>query len=302
MFESPDKVGIILKRATLIAISTLLVSYLFLYAFASFQYEKKINFFYKQSEAIFSQLEAKVPQRTEAFVRDLQVSPGLKKPSLLQPTGLVSIVFEADKVHEAILGDLQALLTVFKDELGGLDLSGLHFAGQHKDLSHANLRNTVLKKTILEGANFTQVDLSEAKLQDAHLRGIRLSGAKLNKADLSNVDLRAAELSDADLRETNLFYADFIGANMSRSNLRGLKMSGADFREVNFSQADLSRAILSGARLDGANLSDANLEGADLRYADLSKTSGLKQEQLANVIVDHNTTLPDRLQGGVVLQ
>jgi len=271
-----------LKPVPLIAISSIFVFYLLLYALASFQYENKIDFFYKQSEDIFSQLEAKAPRRAAAFIRGRKVGPGLNKPALLQPAGFISILFESENVHGTLLKDLQALLSSFKDQLKGLNLSGLDFSGQAFDLSHANL--------------------SEANLQGARLRGIRLSRAKLNNAGLSNVDLRIADLSDADLRGANLFYADLIGANLSRSNLRGLKMSAADFREVDFSQADLSHAILGGARLDDANFSNANLEGADLRYADLSKTIGLKQEQLTDVLVDHNTSLPEGIQVLIPLQ
>jgi len=265
-----------LKRTPLIIISIVLGAYLLLYSFASYQYEIKINFSHKQFETIFSQLEEKAPRRAAAFIRGRQVGPGLKKPTLFQPLEFISVLFKLESLHKTLLKDMQVLLTTFKKQLEGLDLSGLDLSGQVFDLSHA--------------------DLSEANLKDAKLRGVRLSRATLNNANLSHIDLRAADLSDTDLRGANLFYADLVGANLSGSNLRGLKMSAADFREVNFSQANLSGAILGGARLDAANLSDANLEGADLRYTDLSKAIGLKQNQLKDVLIDHNTSFPDGIQ------
>jgi hypothetical protein len=65
-------------------------------------------------------------------------------------------------------------------------------------------------------------------------------------------------------------------------------MEGADL-----AGARMEGAVLWEARMEGADLRGAWMGGANLRGADLRGARGLTQEQLANVIGDESTLLPD---------
>ncbi|WP_194892265.1 pentapeptide repeat-containing protein [Catenulispora pinisilvae] len=120
-----------------------------------------------------------------------------------------------------------------------------------------DLRATDLSGLILRAFEFTS---------PPNLTRVFLTGADLRDADLRGLDLSLTILSDADL-------------------------GGAFLHNANLTDATLTRAYLSEARMAGTVLT-----GAHLTETDLSGVVGLTAGQLADAVIDAETTLPDVLR------
>ena len=139
-----------------------------------------------------------------------------------------------------------------------------------------------VKRGRLRGANLRFADATRA-----FLVGADLSRATLQGSYLFHANLRGADLAWADLKESFAYEADLQGANLQNADLRG----------VDFSGANLSGADLRGARLDNANLENCNLNKINLSGTSLATVKGLTTEQLATVLTDDATQLPENLTG-----
>jgi uncharacterized protein YjbI with pentapeptide repeats len=82
--------------------------------------------------------------------------------------------------------------------------------------------------------------------------------------------------------------ADNLRVDLHGAFIRRTDLSFANLRDANFAGADAAHANFRGADFEGANLDGANLSGADL-----SDAKNLTLDQLATVIVDESTILPD---------
>jgi hypothetical protein len=106
------------------------------------------------------------------------------------------------------------------------------------------------------------------------------------RLDLHGVGLAGASLCDAHLEDADLRFAMLYGADLT-----GADLSGAFLSSAHLSEADLGGAVLTRAYLPFANLTGTFLGGV----------IGLTHEQLAQAIMDEETTLPeylDREAGG----
>lgn len=195
-------------------------------------------------------------------------------------------------------------------DLRGADLRRADFSGAK--LRGADLRGADLRGAILKGTDLLEADLSGADVREADFHGAILVNAGLIEADLRGAtNLRAAILKGTVLRGANLLGADLRGAaNLQALILMRANLSSADLREADLSSTDLREAILVGADLTGARLSRAELGRANVRSVqselrgndvgapeptDLSKTNGITQRQLDQMIGDRWTLIPDDL-------
>jgi uncharacterized protein YjbI with pentapeptide repeats len=213
--------------------------------------------------------------------------------------------------------DIQAVLTVLsrrkynygQGEVMRLDLSGTDLRGA--SLWKTHLEGAYLIGTHLENANLVESNLQEAHLTGAYLRGAHLVRAILNEAYLGNAYLEGAHLAGshlgmAHLQGAHLEGASIWGARMKSINLWEAHLEGACLRDAYLERAflgetHLNRANLEGAHLKQAHLRKAHLEGAYLSRAHLEGAflegaTGLTREQLAEAIMDENTSLPDYLK------
>ncbi|MFI5591666.1 pentapeptide repeat-containing protein [Amycolatopsis sp. NPDC051758] len=99
---------------------------------------------------------------------------------------------------------------------------------------------------------------------------------RLSSIFFTGADLRMADLRGADLTKTIMNYADMRGAALEGACLHGARLYRADLRRVSWAGASLT-----GADLSGANLSDSDIVDAS---------------QLADVVIDSTTILPQILR------
>ncbi len=141
--------------------------------------------------------------------------------------------------------------------------------------------------------NLCGIDISGATLRHANLVGAHIVTARLVRVDMEQADLREAGLVASDLDG-----ADLWGADLEQADLLTASLKGAYLAKANLSQAVLKRADLTGAKLQGANLTGAQVEGAILNGANLKNVIGLTAEQLATVVIDSDTQIPEHLTAG----
>ncbi|MBT3881043.1 MAG: pentapeptide repeat-containing protein [Candidatus Scalindua sp.] len=152
-----------------------------------------------------------------------------------------------------------------------------------KMLEGADAKGMVLRWGNFEGAEMPWSSFKEADL----------TGANLSHTNLSAANLRNANLLKADLQKANLKNASLQGANLMQANLQGVDLTNASLQGSNLSGADMQKAKLQATNLTGANLSGTDLRSVDLRGADLRGVKNITMKQLAQVIVDIRTRLPE---------
>ncbi|MFD8500666.1 pentapeptide repeat-containing protein [Amycolatopsis sp. NPDC059657] len=127
------------------------------------------------------------------------------------------------------------------------------------------------------------------------LRGVRVGGANLRDLRLRQADLSAAELTGAILTRAGLGQARLHQATLINADLSGADLRDADLTDARLSRTNLTSADLRGVATSGTDFTGATLKSTDLRGTDLSECRGLTEEQLAQAVTDHETTLPAHL-------
>jgi uncharacterized protein YjbI with pentapeptide repeats len=155
-------------------------------------------------------------------------------------------------------------------------------------LDGANLLGAELQQAVLTGASLTGADLRETELEDAFMPDAQLQGAHLGEARLDRAYLLNADLAGASLNAARLDAADLSVAGLEGADLRTARLTGADLRGARLQGADLRWADLRSVRWAGAQT------GAGLaHYADLRGADDLSQAQLAGLVGNAGTLLPD---------
>jgi uncharacterized protein YjbI with pentapeptide repeats len=130
-----------------------------------------------------------------------------------------------------------------------------------------------------------------------NLDGIWLWRTKLKAAKMLGASLKDANLCWAQMQDVGL-----TGAHMQRADLSGANLHGARLMQARLQDADLSDANLQQAYLGGANLRRTKLDGTKLQGASfttnpigehMTPAYGVTQSQLANVVIDGSTKLPE---------
>ncbi len=148
------------------------------------------------------------------------------------------------------------------------------------DLSLADLCGADLSRLNLDEVWLWRAKLRSAKLLDTSLKGANLAWAQLQHAVLTDAQMQHAHLAEAQLQKARLIRVQLQGADLSDAHLQGAYLSGAD--------------------LEGATLDGAELQGADLiaypAGQPIAPARGLTPSQLANVVIDDATRLPEGLR------
>ena len=202
------------------------------------------------------------------------------------------------------------LANITGPDLQGLDLRGASMAGAFlagSRASWAKLAEANFNSAWLEGANFYAADLGNASFDRAHLEGVSFWGANLTQAFFYAANLSSGRLQDARMQGVFL-----LSANLELTDLRFAKLNEAELSMASFEGAELARAELNGARAVDARFDFASFGGAKFRFVDLERASfrysiakdtdftgamGLTQEQLATMIGDDRTRLPEDEDG-----
>jgi len=194
-------------------------------------------------------------------------------------------------------------------QMPGADLEGLSASGDAR-LFGANLAHAKLRDSDLRGAN-----LVTARMAEAVLDNVRADGAFFVAADMRRVDAKMGSFTRAYLQGVSARGADFNNSVMQGAHAHRMLAPGADFQGIDAGSADFSEATLTNARFWGANLAGANFTGANLAGAEFAgaivdgavltcalvqgtnfkSAKGLVQAQLAGMLGDGHTQLPDYL-------
>ena len=211
--------------------------------------------------------------------------------------------------------------TLVGAKLQGADMQNTFLV--NANLSNADLRGAKLTRADLRSANLTHADLTGATLDDVNLQGATLKGATFGDSQTAGVRrVRQAanwlfvhygqsELSSLGLplqHDDQLAKNDFqhyqlypSGEPVGTLNFHHGVLADANFTKVNLSSADFTDADLTGATLKGCDLENAKFQNAILSHCDLSgakldHATGLTANQLKDVILCKDTTLPERLK------
>ena len=195
-------------------------------------------------------------------------------------------------VQNLILGQITVAIydkeTKFPEGIAFGDIPKHNKDSLKRALGVKMLEGAEAKGMILRWGDFAGAEMPWSSFQKADL-----TGANLSQANLSAANLRDANLLEADLQKVNLKNASLQGANLMQVSLQGADLTNASLQGSNLSGADLQKAKLQAANLTGANLSGTDLRSVDLRGADLRGVKNITVKQLAQVIVDIRTRLPD---------
>ncbi len=148
-------------------------------------------------------------------------------------------------------------ITLFNEDLSGLDLSGY-------DFSYANLNRSNLAGTTLSYATFHGASLEQAILDECEFIGSDLAYASLNECSAKRCGFGGANLSYA-----SMINADLSDATLSRSKLIHSDLRAANLKDARLSEADLTKAIFTRAKLINSDLKHSNVCNTNFELADM---------------------------------